>query len=309
MELRQLKYFIKVAELLNYSEASKALCITQSTLSQQIKQLETELDVQLLQRNSHTVSLTEAGYELLPHARSTVSSATSCIDHIHDLQGLQTGTLNIGVTYTFSPILTETVLTFMKRYPGIKLNIHYKSMEELMEELERREVDFVLSFKPTRHYPRIESHILFDNHLDIIVSEHHPLAREQKITMGQLERYDLALPARGLQARNAFDAITSRGDYDFRVRIELNEVNILLRLIKESNLVTILSEAAIHNETGLKAIPFDVPDNEMEGCIHVLKDAYKKNSAKEFVRLLCESNAIRERINRWLGESVGSLRD
>ena len=60
MELRQLRYFLKVAELLNFSEASKALFVTQSTLSQQIKQLETELDSTLFERNSHEVTLTEA---------------------------------------------------------------------------------------------------------------------------------------------------------------------------------------------------------------------------------------------------------
>ena len=61
MELRQLKYFVKVAQTLNFSEAARALCVTQSTLSQQIKSLEQELDIELFQRSSHSVSLTESG--------------------------------------------------------------------------------------------------------------------------------------------------------------------------------------------------------------------------------------------------------
>lgn len=68
MELRQLRTFIKIAETLNFSEASKALNATQSTLSQQIKQLEEEFKTKLFNRNSHSVSLTEAGAELLPFA-------------------------------------------------------------------------------------------------------------------------------------------------------------------------------------------------------------------------------------------------
>ena len=75
MELRQLKYFVKIAELLNFSDASKALFVTQSTLSQQIKQLEQELGSQLFQRSSHRVGLTEAGSELLPLARATLHEA------------------------------------------------------------------------------------------------------------------------------------------------------------------------------------------------------------------------------------------
>ena len=72
-------------------------------------------------------------------------------------------------------------------------------------------------------------------------------------------------------------------DYKFKVRVELNEVNILLKLIKKSNLVTILSEATIHDESGVKAIPLDVNEYEMEGCIHTLKHAYRKHSALKFI--------------------------
>lgn len=301
MELRQLKYFIKAAETLNFSEAAKALFITQSTLSQQIRQLETELDVQLFQRNSHEVALTEAGEELLPYARHTIHSAESCFDRLHDLKQMLTGTLNIGVTYTFSPILTETVLTFMQRYPQVKLNIYYKTMEELMQMLEKREVDFVLAFKPTQRYEQIESHILFDNHLSAIVRTGHPLSAKEKISMNELEPYELALPSRGLQARNTFECILAQRDYRLKVRIELNEVNILLKLIKGSDLVTILSEATIHDEADVKAIPLDTPENEMEGCIHMLRNTYRKHSAQEFIRLLGESKAVKERRHNWLG--------
>lgn len=300
MELRQLKYFVKAAETLNFSEAAKSLYITQSTLSQQIRQLETEMNVQLFQRNSHEVRLTEAGEELLPYAQQTLRSAETCFHRLRDLQELLTGTLNIGVTYSFSPILTETVLTFMKRYPEVKLNIYYKTMTELMDMLEKNEVDFVLAFKPTHRNESIESHILFDNHLAAIVRPDHPLAHQKSVTLSDLEKYEFALPCKGLQARNTFDMLFSERDYHFKVRIELNEVNILLKLIKSSNLVTILSEATIHDETEVKAIPIDVPYNEMEGCIHTLKDTYRKHSASEFIRLLSESNAVREHLHNWL---------
>lgn len=300
MELRQLRYFVKAAETLNFSEAAKALFVTQSTLSQQIRQLEQEINARLFHRNSHEVNLTEVGEELLPYALETLHAAETCFDRVHDLQQLLTGMLNIGVTYTFSPILTETLLTFMKRYPHVKLNIYYKPMADLMEMLERRQVDFVLAFKPTKHYNEIESHILFDNHLSVIVHKNHPLAQKDKISLSELAKYDLALPSKGLQARNAFDKLLSKYMGNLNVRIELNEVNILLKLLQQSNLVTILSEATIHNEQHVVAIQLDVPRNEMEGCVHVLKNSYRKHSAQEFIRLLSESNAIRERIHDWL---------
>lgn len=97
MELRQLRYFAKVAETLNFSEAARVLNITQSTLSQQIKQLEGELDTPLLTRSSHKVSLTEAGELILPHVKHALHEADSCAERINDLNGISVGSLSIGV--------------------------------------------------------------------------------------------------------------------------------------------------------------------------------------------------------------------
>ncbi len=256
MELRQLKYFVKAAETLNFSDAARALNIAQSSLSQQIKQLEEELDMQLFLRNSHSIRLTEAGEMMLPLALRTIHDAETCTDRIRDLKKLLTGTLNIGVTHSFSPILTETVVSFMKLYPGIKLNIVYKQMNELMELLAGRDIDFVLAFKPSCPMPDVESHILFQNSLAAVVSSSHPLARQEKV--------------------------------------------ILLKLVRQTHLVTVLAEDSIYNEHDVKAVPLAVPANEMAGCVHVLKDTYHKQSMREFVRLLSESLAVKQRQNSWL---------
>lgn len=300
MEIRHLKYFVKIAETLNFSEAAKALFITQSTLSQQIRQLEQEVNAQLFERNNHNVRLTEAGEELLPYARKTLQASQACLDRIQDLQDIQAGTLNIGVTYSFSPILSETLFTFIKRYPKVKLNIYNKPMAELMKMLERDEVDFALTFRPAEMHKDIESQFLFDNHLAVIVRQDHPLAQKGSVSIQELENYDLALPAKGLQARNAFDVMRAGCVYDLKIRIESNDVNILLKLVKQFGMITILSETTIYNEEGTKAIPIDLRIKEMEGCIHLKKNVYRKRSALEFIRLLSESNAVRKRMNECL---------
>lgn len=299
MELRQLKYFVKVAETLNFSEAARLLCVTQSTLSQQVKQLEVEMGSQLLTRTSHSVTLTEAGNELLPYAKNAIRASELCVERMSDLNRMEVGTLNIGVTYSFSPILTETLVTFMRQYPRIKLNIFYKPMMELMDMLRNRTVDFALAFKPTVPIDGVESHILFQNCLSVIVNEHHPLASSSSVSLHELERYDLALPAQGLQARNYFDYLVSPYSR-FRIRVELNEVNILLKIIRQTNLVAVLAEATIHNETGVKAIPLAIPQNEMIGCVHTLNDSYRKRSMQEFIKLLSESLAVKERQKSWI---------
>ena len=300
MELRQLKYFVSVAENLNFSEAAKESCISQSTLSQQIRQLEQELGTDLFVRNSRKVALTEAGSELLPFARATINDASACMERIRDLKEVHTGTMDIGVTYSFSPILTETIFAFTKKHPGVKLNIYYKPMSELMDMLRDRKVDFVLAFKPSVPMDGIESHFLFQNYLAAIVSSSHSLAAESKVTLGQIAGYGVALPSKGLQARNMLDMVLERYRFNLKARIELNDPDILLNLVRQSNMVTVLAEASVHNEKGVKAIPIDIPDNTMVGCVHTLKDTYRKHSMLEFIRMLCQSVAVRERIDSWL---------
>lgn len=299
MELRQLRYFAKAAETLNFSHAANCLNIAQSSLSQQIKQLEDELGTQLFIRDSHSIQLTEAGEVILPFALRTIHAADACADRIRDLRKMLTGTLNIGVTHSFSPILTESVISFIKMYPEIKINIVYKQMNELMELLSNHELDFVLAFKPIHPLPHVESHILFQNTLSAIVGKSHPLASKEEVTISELEKYDLALPSKGLQARNAFDHIVS--DYDkFHIRIELNDVNTLLKLVRQTNLVTVLAEDSIYDACDVKAVPINVPDNQMSGCVHILKETYRKHSMQEFVRILTESIAIKRFQNNWI---------
>ena len=106
----------------------------------------------------------------------------------------------------------------------------------------------------------------------------------------------MALPTKGLQARNALDQYLSRSMVKLNIRIELNEVKHTARTDKKSNLITILAEATIYNATGVKAIPIEMPSNEMDGCVHMLKNAYRKRSSLAFIKLLKDSIAVRERV-------------
>ena len=286
MELRQLRYFLRLSETLNFSVASKELFITQSTLSQQILNLERELDQQLFIRNSHEVLLTEAGRMLLPLARESVYKVDNCFLRMQELKNMLTGELNIGVTYSFSSMISETMIDFLKKYPKVKLNVFYASMTDLIERLQRHELDFVVAFKPTEHNEHIESRLLFDNRLAAIVNEHHPLAAKQEVTLDELERYCFALPAKGLQARHAFDQVLLHTDHHYNVKTEINNVSLLLKLVRQTKFVTVLAEATIIDETGLRAVPINVPSSRMEGCIHVLHDGYMKNSTRAFIQML-----------------------
>jgi len=299
MELRQLKYFVKVAELLSFSKAAKALYITQSTLSQQIKQLEDELDMALFFRNNHKVSLTEAGETFLEGAKKTLAEADDNKAKILDLAQGHRGVLNIGVTYSFGSILTESVLTFKKEFPDVILNICYKNMMELMELVSDGELDFALSFRSSEKYENVESHILFDNRLCIIVRENHPLTRKESVRLADLEEYELVLPGIGLQARSTFDNIIADRSLNLKVTMEANEVNTILNLLPRSNYVTVLSETVVLEHDNLVTIDISDAECNMEGCLHFCANRYRKRSTEEFIRLLSDTKALR-RSRLWI---------
>ena len=292
MEFRQLRYFVKVAELRSFSEASKSLFVSQSTLSQQIKQLEDELGVDLLVRDSRHVALSDYGEQYLPYAKQVLKDVDASAERMKDVRGLNIGTLNVGATYTFCPLLADTVRDYMKRYPGIKLKLYCRSMENLMEMLERGQLDVALSYKPLQSYDDIDSHILFNSKLCVIAGKANPVAQMKKIRLAELERLQLALPANGLQARNAFDSLLYGQNFKYDVRLEVNDLNILLDMVSRTNLVTLLSEATVRGNKDFVAIELDHPHSEMEGSFHLLKGTYCKNATKEFIKFLIENNSF-----------------
>ncbi len=296
MELRQLKYFVKVAEHLSFSKAAKALYITQSTLSQQIKQLEDELNAELLYRNNHKVELTEAGEAFLEAARKTLAEAEDSRAKIMDLSMGHSGILNIGVTYSFGSILTESIMAFKRDFPNVTLNVCYKNVSELMEMISNGELDFALSFRSPEKFENVESHILFDNKMRIIVRKEHPLTKKQTVRLADLEEYELVLPAVGLQARNTFDNIIKDRNLTLNVTIEANEVNTILNLLRRTNYVTVLSETVIREHDDFVSIEIGDAECNMEGCLHFCTNRYRKRSVDEFIRLLSETNALRKRI-------------
>lgn len=301
MELRQLKYFVKSAEYLNFSVAAKHLYITQSTLSQQIKQLEFELGLELFLRNSRHISLTEAGEEFLPFARKTIQDAEDGVQRLHDLQHVKAGKLRVGVTYSLSTVLTEGVLEFMKVFPEIKLEVCYKTVNELLVLLKERELDFVLSYKPLFDAPDVESKPLFENALALVVSKEHHLASRSKIGLHELADVPLVLPSPDLQARMMLERLVAGKGVELKSRLELNETNILLQMVSAGSYSTILSTSAVFGNSRFRAIPIDDPANVMEASLLRLKGSYEKAAAKEFVKILLDTEAVRRRHVNWFG--------
>lgn len=293
MELRQLRYFLKAAETLNFTDAAKQMYITQSTLSQQIKQLETELNVLLFDRIGKKVFLTEAGNEFLPFAKQTVGDADLAVQRIQDLQGIRTGKLRIGITYSLSFGLAPIILRFMKEYPNIKLEVFYNTAQELLQMLKNRYLDFVLSFSMAVMDEQVEETDLYEVPLCAIVHLRHPLAFQKNISLKELKQYSLVLPSRGLSARSALNDLLQTNDLKLDPHLEMNDANILLQLVESSLYVTVLSKTTILGRPELRAIPIKEQQNGMMASVLTMKGAYQKASAEAFLKLFEEGTLLK----------------
>lgn len=233
MELRQLKYFKEACELQNFSEAARVLHISQSTLSQQIKQLEDELDVLLFDRIGKRIVPTEAGLAFLPYAVRAIRDAENGKQIIRDLKGIETGVLHVGVTYSMSPLLIAALGLFSKTYPKIKVNVSFGTSEELLDRLEANQLDFVLSFKPEGVSEHMETMPLFSSMLRFIVHCSHPLAELSSITLKRLSETPLILPGKGFATRKRIDDLCRKHQLELTVGVEMNDVHTIIHTLRE----------------------------------------------------------------------------
>ena len=286
MELRQLKYFITSADTLNFTEAARQCFITQSTLSQQIKQLETELGVQLFERVGKRVFLTETGRGFLPYARQTVADAKYGVQRIKDMEELKRGRLCIGTTFGLSALITDAIARFSEQYPEVHLEVMFLKQDELIEAVRERKVDFALTFEMMEKDDLLTELPVKTYHLCAIVSSRNPLAQQATVSLRQLADYNICTPARGMNARRMFDSLTSKKGTELQPKLEINEIHTLLHLVRTGRWVAILVDSIIHGEEGLCAVPLREAALPMPVVWLYPKDMYIRKAMQKFVELI-----------------------
>lgn len=299
MELRHLKYFVTVAETLNFSEAAGRLFITQGTLSQQIQQMEGEMGIRLFDRTKHSVTLTSEGEELLPLAIQTLSVAENCHNKMRDLKGTLSGILRIGTTSSFTSLLTDTVRKFIKDYPNVQLKIQSETATEIVEKLRKGELDLALSFKPSLAYEDLEAEPLFLNSLSAVMRKDHPLSSHKYLTMEDLESHRIVLPGKEMQARRAFDRYLGLDTGKLNVTVEVNDPNLIMDIVQSTSLISVVSSLASYYRPNLVAIPLEGGNYSMVGSVLRRKKGYRKRAADVFVKMIHDSAQV-ERICKGL---------
>jgi DNA-binding transcriptional LysR family regulator len=191
MELRHLRYFVAVAEELNFTRAAEKLHLAQPSLTRQIHNLEEELGVRLLDRSRSQVSLTEEGKSFLIDAKRLVSLSLESMKAVQRFSRGESGQLNLGYLFKFNfDLLPATLTTFYHNCPEMAVNLFDMPPAEQLRALEARKID--LGFVGLRPPPNSKntSSLAWEcvAHHDIVVvlPAHHPLAKKSSV-----ERLDL----------------------------------------------------------------------------------------------------------------------
>lgn len=183
MELRHLRYFVAVAEELNFTKAAQRMCTVQPSLSQQIKDLEQEVGVQLLQRSNRKVELTEEGKAFLKEARLSLEHAEKAILDARQVAHLTKEQLNIG----FVPVAEMKVFPYIMpniraQFPELKIHFHSLTDAEQLKSLHKGEIDIAFT-RYAEDAPDIESVQVFTEPLALIMPKDCPEAMLRHISI------------------------------------------------------------------------------------------------------------------------------
>lgn len=299
MEIRQLKYFIAVAETGSFSEASRRCYLSQSAISQQVKALEEELGCQLFVRNSHKVLLSESGDELLPLAREAVKSFDACGEHICNLNGMLCGQLNIGVSYFAEPYVRKAAVMMLKNYPKVRINFYYLTTTELHRMLVAHELDLAFSINVSYSGEGIHSEPVIHYNLRAILRDTHPLAEKDMVCFDDLVKYNVVMPEAGTRIQASVRKYLDVDLEKLNVRVVVNDHNAMLNLIRETNFVGFLSDKSIEGHLHLLAKKIRGLEMPVDCYVHWLKDSCQKRSAQVFLKYIkeysvpyCESMSV-----------------
>jgi LysR family cyn operon transcriptional activator len=285
MELRQLKYFLKAKEVLNFTEAARALNISQSTLSQQIKQLEDELNVPLFNRIGKRITLTEAGNLFSEYALQSINRANEGLLLLQDLKNLNAGKITIGVIYSMRILFARTLIRFANQHPNIKIQIVFGTTKDLLEKLNLHQFDFILTFQDKSKEAHLKYQTLLKSNMVLVTAKKSSLAKKMNISLNEVAKLPLALPFGGYSTIQFIEESFSQKNLTPNICMEINDIPTLFEIIKTGHWHTILSDTSV-NDPDVVAIPIDGKNMRRTIMIISLREAYEKKAVKKFYEML-----------------------
>jgi LysR family hydrogen peroxide-inducible transcriptional activator len=197
MEMQQLRYVVAVAKTANFSRAAEQCHVAQPTLSQQVQKLEKELGERLFDRMKRAVKLTAHGEIFLRRAIRILEEVDAAKREAVDAHDLRFGTLTIGVLPTIAPyLLPEMMAQFTKKFPGVEVVVQEDTTARLIKLAVDYEIDFALASQPIQN-ERLKINKLFSEELLLALPPGHPLTRQRKVAVADLEGEQLMVMKEG----------------------------------------------------------------------------------------------------------------
>ena len=197
MNLRDLRYLVALAEHKHFGRAAEACFVSQPTLSTQIKKIEDELGITLVERTPRRVLLTEAGVEIAQRARAVLHEIDQIRAIARHTRDPEAGTVHLGIFPTLGPyLLPHVVPTLRQRFPKLELLLTEEKTEVLLQQLREGRLDAVIVALPL-HDDSLHAEFLFEEPFVLAVPESNPLARRAQIATADLDHVELLLLEEG----------------------------------------------------------------------------------------------------------------
>ncbi len=232
MELRNLKTFLQVAERKSFTKAAEALNYTQSTVSTQIKQLETELGAPLFERINHKTNLTERGELLMKYAHQIINIIEEICSSNTDSDNCE-GLVRFAMAPSVCNIMMgKTYMTFHEKYPNVKVKIVEGTTDDMLHMLDHGDVDLI--FVVDKHIYSKEYIVISKKKVDMrfVAGKNFVLADKENVSVEELVKYPFVLTEKELSYRKLFDDKLAELSLEVTPVVEIGDTNLLLELLE-----------------------------------------------------------------------------
>lgn len=244
MELRQLEYFVAVAEEANFTRAAQRVHVSQSGVSAQIRQLERELGAALFDRSARSATLTAAGEAALDHARAALAAAGAVSGAVGATSQLLRSRVSLGMVVgcTISPLF-EALAAFHTAHPGVEVTVREGDSAHMADDVRRGSLDLALVGCAGRPPEALESLTIVSEGLVALVACDHPLAACREATLAEVTAHRLVCMPPGTGLRAVLDQACAAQNLRPTVAVQASAADAIVDLAARGLAVGILSES------------------------------------------------------------------
>ena len=248
MELRQLEYFVAVAEEQNFTRAAERVHISQSGVSAQIRRLERELGAELFDRSARTATLTAAGKAALGPARDALAAAEAIGQAVGEVTDLIRGRLTVGMVIgcTITPLF-DALAAFHREHPGVEISLLEGNSDRLVEGVRAGALDLALIGTATAAPDGLDALTIISERLVVAIPAGHPLAESHRVTLRDLADYPIVCMPRGTGLRAVFDRSCAAQSLQPEIALQASSADAIADLAARGLGVAVLSDSMAAN--------------------------------------------------------------